>query len=74
VPHLPRPAGRYTVNLFYTGRDQARQLVRELSPAAQALPLLEQKEFMETRGAGTERYLIRMWWFEDLPVDAADDH
>lgn len=29
---------------------------------------------METRGAGTERYLIRMWWFEDLPVDVADDH
>ena len=70
--YLPRPAGRYLVDLFDAGRDEARQLVRELAPASQALPLLEQKEFLEARGAGTERYLLRVWWSEDLPMDDND--
>lgn len=69
----PRGRGRYRVAFYHRGRDFIAEVVRDLLPLMAGPDGDRQLEIMQARHRGAERYLLRLWFSDDLPDEDPDD-
>ncbi len=69
----PSGPGRYAVAVFSQGRTLITQAERDVLHALRAPDGQDRVTDLRTRHEGLERYLLRLWWQQELPDDSDDD-
>ncbi|MFB9545687.1 hypothetical protein [Micromonospora sagamiensis] len=65
--------GRYGVNVFHQGREQAKVAFQTILDAMDQDAWQQPVNELQQQNAGVEKYLVQLWWQKPLDPDGQDD-